>query len=140
MPRDIIANVRCIISLTVQFESSIMSAILFCLFGSTQTLASQLNRSTPLVCMCSAICFKIMTRYTCGFLPRILPIFPALWVFFPKYVTIFFSNAHIYALQTSTCIWGHRKSSYYTVSKNPFMYGRAESNFSLNQALPQWPR
>ena len=27
----------------------VMSAILFCLFGSTQTLASQLDRSTPLV-------------------------------------------------------------------------------------------
>ena len=30
-----------------------------------------------------AICFKIMTQYTCGFLPRILAIFPALWVIFP---------------------------------------------------------
>ena len=30
-------------------QASIMSAILFCLFGSTQTLASQLDRSTPLV-------------------------------------------------------------------------------------------
>ena len=38
------ANVRWII-----WRSSIMSAILFCLFGSTQTLESQLDRSTPLV-------------------------------------------------------------------------------------------
>ena len=29
----------------------------------------------------SAICSKIMTRYTCGFLPRIFAIFSALWVF-----------------------------------------------------------
>ena len=28
-----------------------MSAILFCLFGSTQTFESQLDRSTPLVLM-----------------------------------------------------------------------------------------
>ena len=42
----IMANVRWIISPTIH---SIMSAILFCLFGSTHTLASQLDRSTPLV-------------------------------------------------------------------------------------------
>ena len=41
----IIVNFRWIISLTVQYNS----AILFCLFGSTQTLASQQDRSTPLV-------------------------------------------------------------------------------------------
>ena len=70
----------------------------------------------------SAICFKIMTQYTCGFLPRILAIFPALWFFFPKYVTIFLSNAHIYehnkspyicvTNNASMCIWGHRKPLY----------------------------
>ena len=31
-----------------------------------------------------AICTKIMIRYTCGFSPRILAIFSALWVFSPS--------------------------------------------------------
>ena len=40
-------------------------------------------------------------------------------------------KAHIYALQTSMCIFAHRKSSYkrYRIipsAKDPFMYGGAE--------------
>ena len=82
----------------------------------------------------SSICFKIMTQYTCGFLPRILVIFPALWVFLPSLrpfspqTRIYMSTtrAHIYALQTSLCIWGYRKSSckrhrIIPSAKNPFM-------------------
>ena len=62
----------------------------------------------------SAICFKIMTQYTCGFLPRILAIFPALRFFFPKYVTIFLSNAHIYE---------HNKSPYICVTNKHVYMG-----------------
>ena len=68
----------------------------------------------------SAICFKIMTRYTCGFyprilaiipatrytcvfLPRILAFFPALWGFYSQVYHHFLTNAHIYA---------HKKSPY----------------------------
>ena len=83
----------------------------------------------------SAICLKFMirhtcgffpcilaiipaTRYTCVFLPRILAFFSALWVFIPKYETIFLQTriymrtkkANIYALQTTMCIWGHLSS------------------------------
>ena len=64
----------------------------------------------------SAICFKIMTRYTCGFFPRILAIipatrytcvflsrilafFPALWGFYSQVYDHFLTNAHIYAHQ-----------------------------------------
>ena len=60
--------------------------------------------------------------------------------YFPKYVTIFFSNAHIYAHNKSpymcvtnkyVYIWGHRESSYKShriipSAKNPFMCDRAE--------------
>ena len=92
-----------------------------------------ISRSTSV--LWSAICLKIMIRHTCGFLPRILAIipatrhtyvflprilafFPALWVFIPKYVTIFLQTriymrtkkANLYALQTSMCIWGHLSS------------------------------
>ena len=61
---------------------------------------------TRVLVVWSAICFKIMTRYTCGFFPRILAIIPATrytcvfchvylrsfllcGVFIPKYMTIF---------------------------------------------------
>ena len=86
----------------------------------------------------SAICFKIMTRYTCGFFPRILAIipatrytcvflsrilafFPALWGFYSQVYDHFLTNAHIYAHKKAyiymrykqVCgIWGHRKSSH----------------------------
>ena len=60
------------------------------------------------------------TRYTCVVLPRILVSFPALWGFYSQVYDHFLTNghiyahkkAHIYALQTSMCIWGHRKSWY----------------------------
>ena len=62
------------------------------------------------------ICFKIMTRDTCGFSPRILAIipatrytcvflsrilafFPALWGFYSQVYDHFLTNAHIYAHQ-----------------------------------------
>ena len=62
----------------------------------------------------SAIRFKIMARYTCGFIPRILAIipptrytcvflprilafFPALWGFYSQVYDHFLTNAHIYA-------------------------------------------
>ena len=46
-------------------------------------------------------------------------------------------------LQTMMCIWGHRKSSYkrhqiILSAKNSFMSMELKSNFSLNQARPQW--
>ena len=55
----------------------------------------------------SAICFKIMTRYTCGFFPRILAIIPAtrytcvflsrILAFYSQVYDHFLTNAHIYA-------------------------------------------
>ena len=68
----------------------------------------------------SAICFKIMTRYTCGFFPRILAIIPATrytCVFLPRILAFFLTNthmyaqkkAHIYALQTSMWYMGSQK-------------------------------
>ena len=43
------------------------------------------------------------TRYTCVFLPRILAFFPALWGFIPKYMTIF----------VQTCIYVRTKKPIY---------------------------
>ena len=104
----------------------------------------------------SAICFKIMTRSTCGFFPRILAIipatrytcvflprilafFPALWGFYSQVYDHFLTNAHIYAQKSQYIfvtnkhvVYGvHRKSSYkrhriIPSAKNPFMYDGAE--------------
>ena len=60
----------------------------------------------------SAICFKIMTRYTCSFFPRILAIIPATrytCVSLPRILAFFLTNAHIYALQTSMWYMGSQK-------------------------------
>ena len=81
----------------------------------------------------SAICFKIMTRFTCGFLSLILAIFSALWVFFPT-TSLFSSHAsvdsvlrkrtlnkHAYICAQhepihkrckQTRVWGHGRSLY----------------------------
>ena len=72
-------------------------------------------------CICNHSCYTIYVR----FLPRILAFFPTLWGFNSQAYDHFLTNAHIYAhkkahmyaLQTRICIWGHRKSSYYTVIK-----------------------
>ena len=65
----------------------------------------------------SAICFKIMTRYTCVFLPRILAFFPAFGGFYSQVYGQFLTNAyiyahkkaHTYALQTSMWYTGSQK-------------------------------
>ena len=88
---------------------------------------------------------RFLATYTCD-----LSIFVG---FLPKYVTIFFSNAHIYAHKKSpyirykqACVYGVTESrrirgtKIYRQQKKLLMYDRAESNFSLNQAWPQWPR
>ena len=100
---------------------------------------ASLPRSLETTRLWSAICFKIMTRYTCGFFPRILAIIPATrytCVFLPRILTFFLTNAHIYAhkkahIKQACGIWGHRKSSYkrhriIPSAKNPFMYDGAE--------------
>ena len=77
----------------------------------------------------SAICFKIITRYTCGFFPRILAIIPATRytcvllsriLAFYSHMTIFLhtgiymrTKKPIYMRYKQACgIWGYRKSSY----------------------------
>ena len=77
----------------------------------------------------SAICFKIITRYTCGFFPRILAIIPATRytcvllsriLAFYSHMTIFLQTGiymrtkkPIYMRYKQACgIWGYRKSSY----------------------------
>ena len=69
-------------------------------------------------------------------------------VFSPKYMTIFLQTriymcskkANIYALQTSMCIWGQRKSSYkwhwiIPSQKDPSCTMELKSNFSLKFSL-----
>ena len=90
------------------------------------------------------------TRYTCVFLPRILAFFPALWGFYSQVYDHFLTNAHIYA---------HKKSSYICVTnkhavrvtespriRDTELYRQQKtfsctmdlkSNFSLNQEWPQ---
>ena len=113
----------------------------------------------------SAICLKIMIRHTCGFAHVYLQSFLLhdirvfFWhvylhsflfygVFSPKYMTIFLQTriymcskkANIYALQTSMCIWGQRKSSYkwhriIPSQKDPSCTMELKSNFSLKFSL-----
>ena len=117
-----------------------------------------------------AICFKIMTRDTCGFSPRILAIipatrytcvflsrilafFPALWGFYSQVYDHFLTNAHIYAHQKAhICVTNKHvvyavtesrriRAPNYTVSKNPHSCTvELKRNFSLNQIRLQWPR
>ena len=74
-------------------------------------------------------------------------------VFIPKYTTIFLQmrinmrtkKAHICALQTSMCIWGHRKSWHkrhriIPSAKTPSCTIELKSNLSLNQAWAQLRR
>ena len=81
----------------------------------------------PFFSLWLAICFKIMTRYTCGFFPRILAIIPAtrytcvslsrILAFYSQVYDHFLTNAHIYAhkkahiyaLQTSMWYMGSQK-------------------------------
>ena len=92
------------------------------------------------------ICVRFFATYNCDF--------SCFVGFFPKYVTIFFSNTHIYAhnkshicaLQTSMCVLGHRKSrrvirtELYGQQKTTSCTMTLKSNFSFNQAWPQWQR
>ena len=83
----------------------------------------------------SAICFKIMTRYTCvffptytcnhsrytiyvRFLPRILAFFPALWGFYSQVYDHFLTNAHIYA---------HKKAHIHALQISMWYMGFTES-------------
>ena len=85
----------------------------------------------------SAICFKIMTRYTCVFLPRILAFFPAFGGFYSQVYGQFLTNAYIYAHKKSPhiCVTNKHVVHWVTESgriykrhriipsaKNPFMY------------------
>ena len=96
----------------------------------------------------SAICFKIITRYTCVFFPRILAIIPATRytcvllsriLAFYSHMTIFLQTGiymrtkkPIYMRYKQACgIWGYRKSSYkrhriIPSAKSPFMCDGAE--------------
>ena len=54
-------------------------------------------------------------------------------------------KAHIFALQTRMCIWVTesrriRGTELYRQQKTPSCTMELKSNFSLNQAWPQWPR
>ena len=108
----------------------------------------------------SAICFKIMTRYTRGFFPRIVAIIPA-----TRYTCVFLSRilAFFPALWAQTRIYMRTKKPYICVTNKHVVHGVTESrrirgtelyrqqktssctmelksNFSLNQAWPQWSR
>ena len=101
----------------------------------------------------SAICFKIMTRYTCGFFPRILAIipatrytcvflprilafFPALWGFYSQVYDHFLTNVHIYMRTKKAHIYAFYKQAYVRSSykrhriissaKDSFLYDGAE--------------
>ena len=76
----------------------------------------------------SAICFKIMARYTCGFFPRILAIIPAtryLCVFLSR-ILAFYSQVYDYFL-TNAHIYAHKKNPYISVTNKHVVYAVAES-------------
>ena len=94
------------------------------------------------------------TRYTCVFLPLILAFFPGLLcgLFISKYMTIFlqtriymrrkksihmrYKQAGVYGVTESRHI---RRTELYCQQKTSSCRMELKSNFSLNQAWPQWP-
>ena len=66
---------------------------------------------------CNHYCYTIYMRffatYTCVLSCLVGFLFPSMWLYFLTNAHIYaHKKAHIYAFQTSMCIWGHRKSSY----------------------------
>ena len=115
--------------------------------GDRETTGNELDHVLLLLWL--NICFKIVTRYTCGFFPRILAIIPATRYtcvfchvylrFISKYMTIFLQTRIYmrtkkprYIRYKQACgICGRRKPSYkrhriIPSEKNPFMYDGAE--------------
>ena len=99
---------------------------------------------------CNHSCYTIYVRFFCHVYLRS---FLLCGVFIPKYMTIFLQTriymrtkkVHIYALQTSMCIWviesrRIRGTESYRQQKTPSGTIELKSNFSWNQAWPQWPR
>ena len=86
----------------------------------------------------SAIYFKIMTRYTCGFLPRILAIIPAtrytcvflsrILAFYSQVYDNFLTNAHIYA---------HKKTHIYALQTSMWYTSIPEK---IRQNTPKYPK
>ena len=64
----------------------------------------------------SAICFKMMTRYTCGFFPRILAIIPATryTCVFLSHILAFYSQVYDHFL-TNVHIYAHKKTHIYAL-------------------------
>ena len=96
----------------------------------------------------SAICFKIMTRYTCGFLPRILAFFPALWVLFPSICSFSYKRAYIcapkkaiYMVYKQTCVYGVtagrriRGIKIVPSAINHYMYDEAEKYLQFESSM-----
>ena len=89
------------------------------------------------------------------FFPRILAIIPAIrytCVFLPRILAFFLTNAHIYVhKKVHICVTNKhvvyevtesrriRGTELYRQQKTPSCTTRMKSNFSLNQAWPQWP-
>ena len=103
----------------------------------------------------SVICFKIMTRYTCGFSQVYLRSFLLCGVFIPKYSIWPFSYKRAYICAQKKPIYMRYKQAYvygvtesrrirgtelYRQQKTPSCTMELKSNFSLNSAWPQWPR
>ena len=98
---------------------------------------------------CNHSCYTIYVRFFCHVYLRS---FLLCGVFIPKYMAIFLQTriymrtkkVHIYALQTSMCIWVTesrriRGTESYRQQKIPSCTIELKSNFSWNQAWPQWP-
>ena len=119
----------------------------------------------------SAICFKIMTRYTCGFFPTytcnhscytiyvrffatytcVLScfvgfLFPSIWPFSYKRAYICAQKSPYICVTNKHVVYGVTESrrirgtELYRQQKTPSCTMELKSNFSLNQAWPQWPR
>ena len=96
------------------------------LYGLTPYLikSSTPNNFLRIVWVWSAICFKIMTRQTCGFFPRILTIISAtrytcvflsrILAFYSQVYDHFLTNAHIYA---------HKKAHIYALQASLWYMG-----------------
>ena len=92
----------------------------------------------------SAICFKIMTRYTCGFFPRILTIIPAtrytcvflsrIFAFYSQVYDYFLTNAHIYAHKKA-----HIQGSTLRPVGSPMRLDFIQWRLTFHAWSPGWP-
>ena len=81
---------------------------------------------------------RFFGTYTCVLPCFVGFLFPSTWPFSYKRAYICAQKSHIYALQTSVCIWGNRKSSYKRHRIIPTIFINESKTNSIFEVLVVW--